>query len=316
MIDINDIYCIQLEQRIPKLICDFSEKEVHSNPELLADVIIVDDEIRCIVQYFKAIEQFAESSKFAIKNVIACTKSRAAHIVFGCVYKNVTEKISQNQPATDPKLVLLDFHLREEDDSNNYAILTGLVEKVFSLWQKYDIDIVGVSGFAFAEDSSFSPFQQWLRDELIYTFPKVDLWVDERMTIHLHNYLMRTRKETPKDEKRKEGYKLLEKLEEKHGKKKLDSAVILLDAIEAAIDVVEAASNEVSLENLAVFNKDGTAYTKKAFEVEVGNKCDIIAELINNRKKILQYDTRWDRFIHHVKAGTLFGKKLKQQLTV
>jgi hypothetical protein len=210
----------------------------------------------------------------------------------------------------------MDFDLCEPNTDNHF-VLTNLVKKIFSLWQQYDIDIVGVSAYAFTNDERFSPFQQWLLDGLISTFPKdPDLWDEKRMGIHYHNSLLRKRDRTStEDGVRKKGADLLEKLEEKHGKKNIDSTVILLDAIQSAIVLTETAGKEVSTDTLAVLNKDGTAYTKKSFEVEVGIKCDIIADLLNNRKKILHFDSRWDRFIHHVKAENLFAKKLKAQIS-
>lgn len=309
----TDDFLKEVVKKNPQLILSWKDKEVYNNSDLLADILIIDDEFFCILQYFKVINMFVEKEQFPIKNIIACTKTNAAHLVIEKIYENVNNRIKSNIPTQDPLLVFLDFELTEPGSVTHDDYLTSLVKKIFSCWESFDTEILGVSAYAFMNDPRFTSFQAWLRDQLIFTFPKdSDLFEEDRMMIHLSNYLLRNKiGNSEKDAARKEELEILEKLRNKHGKLKIDSTITLMDGIEKSIADLDFIYQEITLESLRVSNKDGGIYTTGSLKVEVGDKKNIIADLLLKSADIPSFTGRWNKLYHQIEIGCLFSRNIK-----
>lgn len=320
----GDAFAEKLNKASSDFISSYRDKIVYDNADLEADIIVIDDQLSCILQYFKTITKFSETDNFPIKSVIGCTKSNAAHIVLDKVNSNLLRKHSVNSKLFAPKLVIMDFELKEQDVLNNVStdsfILKGLVNKVLGNWDIFNTDVVAVSAYAFKDDKRFNEFQQLLRDGLVYTFPKQpDLWDEERMFVYYRNYLLRERSKPSKElvNLKVEQEKLLIGIETKHEKWKVDSTVELLDSVEAAIKHLEHEGKTVNhdLLNPKVRKKDGSFYTANSFKGEVGKKKDVIADIIGNANQIPSFKNRWDKLCQYVSTGVLFPKAVKRQIS-
>lgn len=264
----SPFYSKKLKNLFPKLIQNYKEVRNQKLP-LRADILIVEDDVICIVKYFNLIEAYVRKYNHpVIKSVIACTKADA---VYFCL-SNLTY---HNNPNPVPKLIILDFDLQEKKESAKSIL--KIVEKIENLmW--YDTEYLAVSGFKSIE-GAFKPFEDKLKNEHHRTYEKERLDDRKLMLDNLEFLLNRTqhqKKQIPLIQKYyKEGEEAFKKLERQQGQKRIQSTILFLDNLENGIknSCEKMQKLNADIHRIPTMSEEGKFYSRSSLTQEL--KCKI-----------------------------------------
>ena len=174
-------YALKIQKSNPELIIDYQELQ-DKDKLLQADILIIEDDIACILKYFYLIEQYVKEYKTpTIREIIACTKYHASNYVLS----SLTNPKNKQKP---PVLIILDFDLQEKENSPKY------LEKTILRLQSLNRDeskIMAVSGYK-GKEGPYKHFEDWLRERDYMTYRKEELDNTLLMIDKLQYYMNRS----------------------------------------------------------------------------------------------------------------------------
>jgi hypothetical protein len=260
---------------------------------LSADIIIIEDNIVSILQHFRHITNYIKKyNKTDVKSVIACTK----HDSSMAVINNLRLMGNRGQK---PKLAILDFDLQEEEDSEGRIL--QITERIIdSNWQTR---FLPVSGFK-EKAGRFKEFETYLQIKNFETFEKSILLEDKAMVKRLQYHLDRPKTRTI--DKYEDRYA---ELEEEVGHKKIQSAINLLDRIEAGIIKQNAFDKAFNTANSVLNNKGVLIKAKTSIITQVSKHhkpINLLLEMACSKETARLPNDKWKNLIYQICNHKLF----------
>ncbi|MEP0264198.1 hypothetical protein [Dokdonia sp.] len=298
--EMDPYFAVEIEKRFPHLIKHFKNIEERKQP-LRADILIIEDDIICIIKYFYFIELYTQKYKYPeIKYVVACTKAESVHSILDNLAhpKNINSK---------PRLIILDFDLQEKRDSAKSILkIVNRIED-FNWYPEY----LAVSGFK-SRKGEFESFEIKLRENHHRTYKKERLDDKESMIDDLEFLLNRRHVDYKEKDRIDELYKVGNdaylKLERRFGKKKIESTIKFLDGLELGIKASCQKQEKLNPDIHKIINMKGGFYNRSKLSQQIRVRFEIINKLL-----LLSYHTsflrnRWE-FLEYQICHHQFSKK-------
>tara|TARA_R110002072_G_scaffold7503_2_gene40949 strand:+ start:743092 stop:744126 length:1035 start_codon:yes stop_codon:yes gene_type:complete len=285
-------YAPTIKQRYPQLIKKYKE-ELSQEVPLRCDILIIEDDIICILKYFYLLERYIEKyTTPIIQKVIACTKAASVH--------SILDNLSHsNNSHAKPKLIILDFDLQEEKDSANSIVdIANRIEK-FNWHPEY----LAVTGFKSIK-GDFKAFEDKLRNRHHRTYEKERLDDHDLMLDNLEFLLNRSEHEQKMSSKLdllyKKGDEAYTKLEREFGKKATKSTIHFLDILEKGIKNSCMKMEKLNADSHKIPNMRGNFYNATTLAQQISKRHELINKLL-----VLSYHTshlfyRWEFFEYQV----------------
>ena len=288
----DQYYAAELNNRYPRLIFHFKEIEKEKT-NLKADILIIEDDVICIVKYFYLLELYAKKySVPTIEIIVACTKAESVHFVLDQLKHNTN-------PNPYPKLIILDFDLQEEKDSSKS--IWEILNKIEGFF--WETEYLAVSGFKSLE-GAFKTFESKLRNLHHRTYEKERL-DDHKLMLNNLEFLL-NRDEHQEDtksafdriyDKGREKYLLMEK---EYGNKLVESTIKFLDLLEIGIKTTCQKRHKLDATEHKIKNLKGNFYNKVTLTQQIHSRHQIINELLYLSHHVPQILNRWEFFEYQV----------------
>lgn len=296
-------YATELQKNFPKLINHYKEIEEQKIP-LKADILIVEDDIICIIKYFYLLGLYTKKySTPTIKNVIACTKSDAVFFV-------LDNLIHLDNTNPSPKLIILDFDLQEEKETASSILY--IVKKIEGYnWYP---EFLAVSGFK-SKEGAFKDFEGRLRNLHHRTYEKERLDDHSLMLDNLEFLLNRSEHETENktafDKLREKGDLAYQHLERIYGKSLVESTILFLDKLENGIRNSCQKKEKLNADTHQILNMKGNYYNSKTLAQQIPHRAKVINALLQLSYHTQYILNRWELFEYQVCHHDFSKKHLK-----
>lgn len=287
----SDPYFAQkIQAEHPNLIVKTSQI-LASGEKFGADVLIIEDDVICILQYLKVIDVYRSKYKIpTIKQIVACTKYDAANFLIDML----------NHPDNNsslPKLGILDFDLRELENSG--SLMLKLANRIYDTFN--EIELMGVSGFKLLK-GQFQPLETWMRELHFETYRKEDLDDTERMVDNLEFRLNRHPVNNLEgiNKIKQQGQLLYDKLCSEYTLSKVEKAIGLLDMIEKGIGKTCGKNEKFKPDKHTIPNRKGGTYNRVMLIQQTSRQKEILNKLLVLSEKHGLFPGRWEFLIYQI----------------
>lgn len=279
-----------IHEEYPNLIGKASQI-IASGEKLEADILIIDDDVICILQYLKVIDVYRSRYKTpVIKHIVACTKYDAANFLIDMLSHPYNNSLT-------PKIAIIDFDLRELASSGSSML--RLAKKIYDIFD--EIELMGVTGFKLLK-GEFRPLETWMRELHFETYRKEDLDDIERMVDNLEFRLNRSPLDNLKgiSEIKGQGKFLYDKLCSEYTLNKVEKAIELLDIIEKGIVKTCGKKEKFKPDEHKVLNRKGGTYNRVMLTQQTSRQKEILNRLLVISENHGLFQARWEFLIYQI----------------